>query len=120
MYQVANTGPIAYVGDGDNASCLGHKDLPLLFQETQRWDDEHCRLRYAQPVASSVEPEARGGASDVCDVWQATLGTRRADPLHPNDGREGGQTDGRLWHLPPVGGRLFPPWMRSYGCWVEG
>ncbi len=21
------SGPIAYVGDGDNASCLGHKDL---------------------------------------------------------------------------------------------
>jgi hypothetical protein len=42
-----------------------------------------------------VEPEASGGASEVCDVWQAISGTRRADPLHPNDGRGGGQTDAR-------------------------
>ena len=67
MYQVANTGPIAYVGDGDNAACLGHKDLPSLFQETQRWDDEHCRLRYAQPVASSMDMSVQINYVDYTD-----------------------------------------------------
>jgi hypothetical protein len=55
---------IAHVGDGDNASCLGHKDLPVLFQETQRWDDEHSRLRYDQPVVLSLYS---GGQIDYGD-----------------------------------------------------
>ena len=31
----------------------------------------------------------------------------------PNDGRGSGQADAHVWHLPPVWGRLFSPWMRS-------
>jgi hypothetical protein len=61
------SGPIAYVGDGDNASCLEHKGLTVLFQETQRWDDEHCRLRDAQPVASSVDMSVQIDYVDYTD-----------------------------------------------------
>jgi len=43
----------------------------------------------------------------VCDVWQAAVGTRRADALHPNDGRASRQVDAHLWHLPRLWGRLF-------------
>ena len=48
------SGSIAYVGDGDNASCLGHKDLPVLFQQAHCWDEEYSRLRYDQPVVLSL------------------------------------------------------------------
>jgi hypothetical protein len=48
------SGSIAHVDDGDNASCLEHMGLPVLFQQTQRWYEEQCCFLSALPVASPV------------------------------------------------------------------
>ena len=56
--------PNAHVDDGDNASCLGHMGLPVLFQETHRCHEEHYHFHFALPVALPVNV---GGQIDYAD-----------------------------------------------------
>jgi hypothetical protein len=48
------SGSIVHVDDGDNASCFGQRDWPVLFQETNRWYEEHYHFHSAQTVALPV------------------------------------------------------------------
>jgi hypothetical protein len=57
-------GSIVHVDDGDNASCFGQKDWLVLFQETNRWHEEHCHILSSRPVASPVNV---GGQIDYGD-----------------------------------------------------
>ena len=58
------SGSIVHVDDGDNASCFEQKDWPELFQETNRWQEEHSHFHFALPVALPVNV---GGQIDYAD-----------------------------------------------------
>ncbi len=83
-----------------------------------QWRKEHPKATWAEIEAAVDERmnqlraqliQARGGTSEVCDLRQAAFRARRADTLHPNDGRGSGQVDAHVWHLPCLWGRLFSP-----------
>ena len=74
--------------------------------------DTHI-LIWAITTPERLEPEARAGASQMCDVWQSAVGTWRADPLDPNDRRRSDQVDAHVWDLSYLWERLFSPWMSS-------
>ncbi len=56
----------------------------------------------------------------MCDVWQAAVGTWRADALDPNDGRRSGQAETDVWDLPELWGRLFSRLHEQLGLLAGG
>jgi hypothetical protein len=76
------------------------------------------RAQLIQDVVQMGETEDWSQKSEVerprCATCGKTLMARGEQARLPaNHRRRSGEADAHVWHLPPVWGRLFSPWMRS-------